>query len=210
MAWARWLFPAPGWAHEQPVLATADKGGSRQIEDQGAVHLRIELEVESVQSLVGIAEACLFVPPLQQSLAAAGQFVRHQDGDQVEGGHGFALLHQFPDERINLRQAQRSLRAALQAASHEAVFGDTQLQSQGTGFVRSRAAILLSQREHAHNAPRSKLTLSVGDGIAEGTDAGPSLVSPRQQLLNTEWGAPWTVLIADAMCAALLPQMLAQ
>ena len=51
---------------------------------------------------------------------------------------------------------------------------------------------------------------SVVNGIAEGADAGSSFVSPRQQLLDSEWCTPWTVLIADAVRAALLSQMLAQ
>ena len=121
-----------------------------------------------------------------------------------------AILHQFADERIDLAQTQRSLRAALQAASHEAVLGHAQLQGQGAGLVGGRAAILLDQREHALNAARSKLGLSLVDGIAESADAGSSLVSPRQQLLDVKWGTPRTVLIADAVRAALLPQMLAQ
>jgi hypothetical protein len=67
------------------------KAAVAMIEDEGAVHLGVELEVEVVQSLVGIAETGLLAPPLQQALAAAAQLVRHQDGDQVDGGHGFAL-----------------------------------------------------------------------------------------------------------------------
>ena len=91
MAWAKWLFPLPGGPQKQCVLAPSDPGGGGQIEDQGAVHLGIELEVEVIQVLVGVAELRLLVAPLQQPLAAAGQFVRDQDGDQVDGCHGFGL-----------------------------------------------------------------------------------------------------------------------
>ena len=62
-----------------------------QIEDQIAVHLGVELEVEVVQALVGIAELRLFVASLQQPLAAAGQFIRDQRGDQVDGRHVLRL-----------------------------------------------------------------------------------------------------------------------
>ncbi len=34
--------------------------------------------------LVGVAETRLLVSPPQQPLAAAGQFIRYQDGDQVD------------------------------------------------------------------------------------------------------------------------------
>src|SRR5208283_4154600 len=43
-------FPASGRADKKSVLASADEGGGGQIEDQGAVHLGVELEVEVVQS----------------------------------------------------------------------------------------------------------------------------------------------------------------
>ena len=48
------------------------------------------------------------------------------------------------------------------------------------------------------------------DGITDSADAGSSFVSPRQQLLNVKWCAPRTVLIADAVRATLLVQMLTQ
>src|ERR1019366_5392417 len=121
-----------------------------------------------------------------------------------------AILHQFADERIDLAQTQGSLRAALQDASHEAVLGHAQLQGHGTGLVGGRAAVLLDQREHAQNATHSEFGLSLMDDIADSADAGSSLVRPRQQLLEVKWGTPRAVLIANAVPAALLPQMLAQ
>ena len=66
---------APRWTDKKSVLAPADEGGGRQIEDKSTVHLGIELEVESIKGLVGVAETRLLVPALQQPLAAAGQFI---------------------------------------------------------------------------------------------------------------------------------------
>jgi hypothetical protein len=62
-----------------------------QIEDQAAIHFRIEGEVEVVQGLVWIAEAGLLAPAFQQSIAAACEFVRDQTRDQIDGRHGFGL-----------------------------------------------------------------------------------------------------------------------
>ena len=58
---------------------------------QAAIHLRVEGEVEVVQSLVRVAEGGLFAPAIQQSLAAAGKLVAHQTGDQIDRRHGFGL-----------------------------------------------------------------------------------------------------------------------
>ena len=65
------------------------RGG--QFEDQIAIHPGIELEVEVIQALVCIAELRLLVASLQQPLAAAGQFIGDQRGDQVDGRHVLRL-----------------------------------------------------------------------------------------------------------------------
>src|ERR1700691_4744810 len=76
---------------EQCVLPPSDPCGGGQVEDQTAVHLWVELEVEVIQLLVWVTELRLLVAPLQQSLAATGKFVGDQDGDQIDGSHGLGL-----------------------------------------------------------------------------------------------------------------------
>lgn len=71
---------------------------------------------------------------------------------------------------LNATPVMRSLRAALQAAFHEGVFGNAQFQGQGTDLIRGRASILLGKREHALDVARSKFGLSLVDGIAESAD----------------------------------------
>lgn len=68
-----------------------DEGTGGQVEDQAAIHLRVEVEVEIVEGFLRIAKLSLFAPAVQQSLAAAVEFVRDQAGDQIDGGHGFGL-----------------------------------------------------------------------------------------------------------------------
>ena len=48
-----WLgFPNSGGAADQNILMTCDIGAGRQIKDLGAIDRRIEIEVETFQSLV--------------------------------------------------------------------------------------------------------------------------------------------------------------
>src|ERR1700689_1559794 len=69
----------PRWAKEQGILTPTDPGGSSQVEDQTAIHLWVELEVEVVELLVCVAELRLLVTPLQQPPAATGELVGDQD-----------------------------------------------------------------------------------------------------------------------------------
>jgi hypothetical protein len=61
-----------------------DKAAGRQVVDQGAVHLLVEIKVEAIQRAVWIAEAGLFVAALEQAILAPHEFVRHQQRDEIE------------------------------------------------------------------------------------------------------------------------------
>src|SRR2546425_3328846 len=84
-------FPRSAWTQEKCIFPLADEGTRSQIEYQAAIHLRVEGEIEVVQSLVRVAEGGLFAPAIQESLAAAGKLVAPQTGDQIDGGPGFGL-----------------------------------------------------------------------------------------------------------------------
>ncbi len=49
------------------------------------------MEVEIIQVLVRVSELRLLVAALQQALAAAGEFIGDQAGEQVDGRHGIGL-----------------------------------------------------------------------------------------------------------------------
>ena len=68
-----------------------DEGSGRQIENQTAIHLGIEGEVEVLEGFLRIAKLSLLSPTFQQTVATTGEFVRDQAGDQVDGCHGFDL-----------------------------------------------------------------------------------------------------------------------
>src|SRR5580704_17608056 len=84
-------FAGAAGAEKQRVFALPDEGAGGQIEDQAAIHLRVETEVEIIKSSLRVAEGGLLAPPLQQTIAAPRQFVRDQARDQIDGGHGFGL-----------------------------------------------------------------------------------------------------------------------
>ena len=70
---------------------SGDETGGGQVEDQTAIHLRVECKVEGVQGLLRIPEPGLFAPSFKQPSTAAVQFIRDQAGHQIDGGHGFGL-----------------------------------------------------------------------------------------------------------------------
>ena len=80
-----------GWAEKQGIFVARDEGASGQIEDQAAIHLLVESEVEVVESLLGVAELGLLFPPLQQAFSTQGEFVGDQARQQVDGGERFGL-----------------------------------------------------------------------------------------------------------------------
>ena len=81
----------PTWTQEKCIFPLADEGTGGQVKHQAAIHLRVESEVEVVQSLVRVAEGRMFAPAIQESLAAAGKLVTHQTRDQIDRRHGFGL-----------------------------------------------------------------------------------------------------------------------
>src|SRR5947209_15527490 len=84
-------FAAAAGAEKQRVIMFGNKATGGEIEDQTAVHLGVESEVEVVECFVRIPKPSLLAPALEQAIAAACEFVGHQAGEQVDGGHGFGL-----------------------------------------------------------------------------------------------------------------------
>ena len=76
---------------KQRILAPIDEGAGGEIEDQAAIHLGVEGEVEVVERLVGVAEAGLLAAAFQQAVGAAGEFVGDQSREQIDGSHRFGL-----------------------------------------------------------------------------------------------------------------------
>ena len=79
------------WPKKKRIFPPVDEATGRQIEDQTAIHLRVEIEVELVQGLVRVAELGLFAPAVEQPFAPPAQLVADQTRDQIDRRHGFAL-----------------------------------------------------------------------------------------------------------------------
>src|SRR5580700_3431900 len=71
-------------AEKQSVFALADEGAGGQVEDQTAIHLGVEIEVELVEGLVRVAELGLLAPAVEQPLAPPAQLVADQTRDQID------------------------------------------------------------------------------------------------------------------------------
>ena len=69
----------------------SDEGAGGQVEDQTAIHLLVEVEVEVIEVLLRIAKLGLLGSSLQQAITATSEFVGDQAGEEVDGGHGFGL-----------------------------------------------------------------------------------------------------------------------
>src|SRR5262249_40597668 len=84
-------FAGTGWTQKKGVLMASDERCGRQIEDQAAIHLLVEVEIEVIERHLRIAKLCLFPSPLQESVAAASQIIGDQTGEEVDGYHRFCL-----------------------------------------------------------------------------------------------------------------------
>ena len=75
---------------KQSIFPLGQESGRGQVEDETAIHLWVEGEVEVVERFVRIAKAGLFAAPLEQTVAAAGEFVGDHIRDQSMGAIGSA------------------------------------------------------------------------------------------------------------------------
>ena len=68
-------LPGAGWPEKERVLALRDEAAGGELVDQRAIHLLVEIEIEGVERAVGIAEARLLVPALEQAVLPAQELV---------------------------------------------------------------------------------------------------------------------------------------
>src|SRR5260370_238438 len=73
------------------MFMASDEGAGGQVEDQTAIHLLIEVEVEVVEAPLWVAKLGLLGPSLQQAITATSEFIRDQTREEVDGGHGLCF-----------------------------------------------------------------------------------------------------------------------
>src|ERR1700722_9314311 len=79
---------AGAWrAEEESVLAAVDKLASRQLEEEPSIHLLVEVEIEGIEGLVGVAKLGLLEAAEDQAVTAPRQLVGDERRDEVEMGH---------------------------------------------------------------------------------------------------------------------------
>ena len=91
-----------------------------------------------------------------------------------------AVLHEFPDQRIDLVQAEGKLGLTLEVAPHKVVLMHAHFQSCRAGIVDHCRTELLSQGKHAEDAAHPDLALAPVDSLAKGADICAGVASARQ------------------------------
>ena len=100
-----------------------------------------------------------------------------------------AVETELADERVHLLQREWSRRAAFEVASKETVGGQAQLERGLGRLLRRGGSVLPRKREHAQQAPHSRLAVLAVDLLAQRAQMGPGV--PRS--LNCGWNAKlWT------------------
>jgi hypothetical protein len=105
-------LPGAGPAKEQSVGMLGNPARGGELEDEGAVHLLVELEVEAVQALADVAEAGLLEATIEQAILAADEFVLDEAGEETDGGQLLGLSFEEAASRLTAMPEQRSWRRA--------------------------------------------------------------------------------------------------
>jgi hypothetical protein len=74
-------------AEEESVLATVDELAGGELEEEAAIHLLVEIEVEGVEGLVGLAKPGLLDAALEEPIGADGELVADEGREKVDGRH---------------------------------------------------------------------------------------------------------------------------
>ena len=78
-------MPVPGGPRKSASSRALDEAAGGELEDERAVDLRVEVEVEGVERLVGVAEAGLLDAPREQAILAADELVADERRDESIG-----------------------------------------------------------------------------------------------------------------------------
>jgi hypothetical protein len=68
-----------------------DEVSGGEIEDEAAVHLLVEVEVEVVERFLRIAKRGVFSAAFQQTIAPTMQFIGYEARDQIHRRHALGL-----------------------------------------------------------------------------------------------------------------------
>jgi hypothetical protein len=84
-------LPRAGRTEEEGIGVLSDPAGRGQLEDEGAGHLLVEVEVEGVEALADVAEARLLEAALEEAILAADELVLDELRETIERGEVLGL-----------------------------------------------------------------------------------------------------------------------
>jgi hypothetical protein len=77
-------FAGAGPAEEEPVLPLGDEAAGGELEDEGPIHLLVEVEIEGVERLAGVAEAGVLDAALEQPVLPLQELVLDEGREEVD------------------------------------------------------------------------------------------------------------------------------
>src|SRR5207253_3127451 len=101
-----------GRAEEEGIGVLGDPAGGGQLEDEGAVHLFVEVEVKGIEPLGGVAEARLLQAPFEEPILPADELVLDEAREEIDGGQLLGLRLEQADLQPAAMPEQRSWRRA--------------------------------------------------------------------------------------------------
>src|SRR5205809_7346200 len=84
-------FPRPWWAEKERVFPLRDEAAGRQLVDQRAVHLLVEIEIEGIERAIGSANARQFMTTLEETVLSPQELVRDEHRHEIDGRDLFRL-----------------------------------------------------------------------------------------------------------------------
>src|SRR5439155_22668627 len=85
-----------GRSLEQSVFVFSDEAGGGEVEDEAAVHLLVEVEVEVIECLLRIAELGGLSATVQQTVTATIQFIGNEARDEINRHHALGVSLMSP------------------------------------------------------------------------------------------------------------------
>src|SRR5207302_5474101 len=89
-------FAGAGRPEEKHILATVDELAAGKLVDEPAVHLLVEVEIESVDGLVAVPEFRVLGATFEQPITSPRQLVADERRDEIDRGDTFGLRFEQP------------------------------------------------------------------------------------------------------------------
>ncbi len=91
-------LPGARRTEEESVFSAIDELGGGELEDQAAIHLLVEVEIEGIEGLVRLAKQSVLGTALEQPIGSDGELVGDERGKEIDRSHVSAL--RFEDTRL--------------------------------------------------------------------------------------------------------------